>query len=132
MDGAEAALDRTLRAVAEPHRRAILTVIGGEQRAVGQIAETLGLSQQTTSHHLQVLRAAGLVTSSRVGTRHLYAVRTEGLAVGRAFFADFWPDRLQALKRAAEASARHSTGAVSDTSRCHTRSDHSASGGGDG
>jgi hypothetical protein len=51
-----------------------------------------------------VLRTAGLVTGSRNGTRHLFAVRVEGLAVGKAFFDDFWPERLTALKRAVESS----------------------------
>src|SRR3712207_6925035 len=50
----------------------------------------LGLSQQNVSHHLKVLDRAGLVTSTRSGTRHLYAVRVEGLAVGKTFFDDFW------------------------------------------
>jgi DNA-binding transcriptional ArsR family regulator len=69
---------------------------------VGDLAKLLGLSQQNVSHHLKVLRDAGLVTDSRSGTRHLYAVRVEGLAVGKAFFDDFWPERLSALKRAVE------------------------------
>jgi hypothetical protein len=46
------------------------------------------------------------VTGTRSGTRHLFAVRVEGLAVGKGFFDDFWPERLSALKRAVEASAQ--------------------------
>ena len=57
-----------------------------------------------------MLRAAGLVTGSRSGTRHLFAVRVEGLAIGKGFFDDFWPERLSALKRAVESSARSSDG----------------------
>lgn len=105
MDDTAAALDREFHALADPNRRAILATVRTGGRAVGEIADTLGLSQQTTSHHLKVLRAADLVTSTRSGTRHLYAVRTEGLAIGRAFFEQFWPDRLHALKRAAEAAS---------------------------
>jgi DNA-binding transcriptional ArsR family regulator len=71
---------------------------------VGEIATALGLSQQVVSHHLKVLDAAGLVTGFRSGTRHLFIVREEGLAVGRDFFDDFWQDRLQALKLAVEAA----------------------------
>ena len=62
----------------------------------------LGLSQQVVSHHLKVLREAGLVSGTREGTRHLYAVRVEGLAVGKAFFDDFWPERLTRLKHTIE------------------------------
>ena len=104
MGDAAMALDRTFHALAEPNRRAILAVVRHQQCAVGEIADALGLSQQIVSHHLKVLRAAGLVTGSRSGTRHLFAVRVQGLAVGKAFFDDFWPERLSALKRAVESS----------------------------
>lgn len=106
MTDAAMALDRTFQALAEPNRRAILALVRHRQCAVGEIADELGLSQQIVSHHLKVLRAAGLVTGSRSGTRHLFAVRVEGLAVGKGFFDDFWPERLSALKRAVESSTR--------------------------
>ena len=104
---AEAAvdLDRTFHALADPNRRAILATVRHQRCAVGQIAEQLGLSQQIVSHHLKVLQGAGLVSGSRSGTRHLFAVRIEGLAVGKGFFDDFWPERLSALKRAVESSS---------------------------
>lgn len=97
-------LDRTFHALADPNRRAILSVVRNEPCAVGEIAGALGLSQQIVSHHLKVLRTAGLVTGSRSGTRHLFIVRGEGLAVGKEFFDDFWPGRLDALKHAVESS----------------------------
>jgi len=104
MDDAAIDLDRAFHALSDPNRRAILSVVRHQRRAVGEIADALGLSQQIVSHHLKVLRGAGLVTGARAGTRHLFAVRVEGLAVGKAFFDDFWPERLSALKRAVEAS----------------------------
>lgn len=104
MDQSAVVLDRAFGALSDPNRRAILGIVRGGHRAVGEIADELGLSQQIVSHHLKVLRTAGLVTGSRSGTRHLYAVRVEGLAVGRAFFDDFWPERLSILKRAVERS----------------------------
>lgn len=99
---AEQDLDRALRALADRNRRAILEVIRQEPRPVGAIADQLGLSQQTTSHHLGVLREAGLAIGSRDGTRHLFAVRTDGLAAVRSYLDDFWPTRLAALKAAVE------------------------------
>ena len=105
MGDAAMALDRTFRALADPNRRAILAVVRNQRCAVGEIADELGLSQQIVSHHLKVLRGAGLVTGARAGTRHLFAVRVEGLAVGKGFFDDFWPERLSALKRAVESPA---------------------------
>jgi len=95
-------LDQALRALADTNRRAILTAIRSEPRPVGFIAKEVGLSQQTTSHHLGVLRAAGLATGTREGTRHLFAVRTDGLAAVRSYLDDFWPTKLAALKAAIE------------------------------
>jgi DNA-binding transcriptional ArsR family regulator len=99
-------LDATLRALADGNRRAILEVVRDAPRAVGEIAEEVAMSQQAVSHHLRVLRGAGLVTESREGTRHLFVVRADGFDVVRQFVEGFWPDRLAALKAAAERTAK--------------------------
>jgi DNA-binding transcriptional ArsR family regulator len=96
------ALDEAFHALSDGNRRSILALVRGGRRPVGEIATELGLSQQVVSHHLKVLREAGLVSGTRDGTRHLYAVRVEGLAVGKAFFDDFWPERLTRLKHTIE------------------------------
>ena len=98
----EANLDLALRALADANRRAILAAIRIEPHAVGFVADQVGLSQQTTSHHLGVLRDAGLATSTREGTRHLFAVNTDGLAAVRSYLDDFWPNALSVLKAAVE------------------------------
>lgn len=103
-------LDLALRALADANRRAILTTIRTEPHPVGAIAEQTGLSQQTTSHHLGVLRDAGLTRGTREGTRHLYAVDTDGLTAVRAYLDGFWPDKLAALKSAVEAHAMDDRG----------------------
>lgn len=103
-------LDRALRALADANRRAILTAIRSEPRSVGSVAEEVGLSQQTTSHHLGVLRAAGLATGTREGTRHLFAVSTDGLAAVRAYLDEFWPTKLAALKSAVESRSGRNRG----------------------
>jgi DNA-binding transcriptional ArsR family regulator len=95
-------LDQALRALADANRRAILAAIRSGARSVGQIADEVGLSQQTTSHHLGVLRAAALAHGTKVGTRHLFAVNTDGLAAVRAYLDEFWPTKLAALKAAVE------------------------------
>lgn len=95
-------LDLALRALADANRRALLTAIRSEPRSVSSLAEEVGLSQQTTSHHLGVLRAAGLATGTREGTRHLFAANTDGLAAVRTYVDDFWPTKLAALKAAVE------------------------------
>jgi DNA-binding transcriptional ArsR family regulator len=99
-------LDATLRALADGNRRAILDVVRDSPRAVGEIAADVGMSQQAVSHHLHVLRGTGLVTETREGTRHLFMVRADGFDVVRQFVEGFWPNRLAALKSAAEKTAR--------------------------
>jgi DNA-binding transcriptional ArsR family regulator len=103
-DRAEA-VDGALRALSDPTRRRILSRLRDQPRAVGEIATQLGISQQIASHHLKVLRGAGLVTEQRERTRHLFVVRTDGLAAVSEFLDGFWPKQLAGLKRAAEAEA---------------------------
>jgi DNA-binding transcriptional ArsR family regulator len=92
-----------LRALADGNRRAILSVVRSGPRPVGEIAEGVGLSQQATSHHLRVLRTAGLVSETRAGTRHLFAVNSDGFSAVRSYLDDFWPAKLTALRAAVEA-----------------------------
>lgn len=96
-------LDLALRALADGNRRAILRVIRQAPRSVGAIAEATGLSQQTASHHLGVLRKAGLAVGTRDGTRHLFAVKFDGLGAVRSYLDDFWPGKLAELKAVIEA-----------------------------
>lgn len=103
MSAAPAAqLDLALRALADGNRREILRVIRTDPQPVGAVADEVGLSQQTTSHHLGVLRRAGLAVSRRDGTRHLFALDTDGLAAVRSYLDDFWPAKLADLKSAIE------------------------------
>lgn len=99
-------LDAALRALADGNRRRILALVRDEPRAVGEIAEQVAMSQQAVSHHLRVLKGAGLVTEQRDRTRHLFMVRTDGLRAVRDFLDGFWPTHLAGLKQAAEAESR--------------------------
>jgi DNA-binding transcriptional ArsR family regulator len=99
-------LDAALRALADGNRRRILELVRDLPRPVGEIADRVAMSQQAVSHHLSVLRGAGLVTEQRDGTRHLYVVRTDGFGVVQQYLGGFWPAHLADLKRAAERAAR--------------------------
>jgi len=99
-------LDAALRALADPNRRRILSLVRDQPRAVGEIAQAVAMSQQAVSFHLRVLRGAGLVSEQHERTRHLFVVRTDGLQAVRDFLDGFWPTHLAALKRAAEAESR--------------------------
>lgn len=102
--GAAAAYDTdaVLRALADPQRRRILTLVRGGELAAGQIAAEFEASQQAVSHHLQVLQRAGLLHERREGTRRLYALDPEALNPVRDVLADLWPAALDRLKQAVE------------------------------
>ncbi|PPK95416.1 ArsR family transcriptional regulator [Kineococcus xinjiangensis] len=68
---AAAALARTLKAVADPARLRLLSLIAtheGASACVCDLTGPLGLSQPTVSHHLKVLTEAGLLTREKRGT----------------------------------------------------------------
>ena len=71
---------------------------------VGAIAEAMPVSRPAVSQHLKVLEGAGLVRCTKRGTRHLYAVQPDGLAVLRLWLDGFWDDALIRFKAAAEGS----------------------------
>jgi DNA-binding transcriptional ArsR family regulator len=99
-------MDLVLRAIAEPRRRAILRLIQDRELSSGEIAAQFEVTRPAISQHLKILVGAGLATMRRNGTRRLYRARPEGLAEVREFLDEFWADRLQRLKAAAEAEER--------------------------
>ncbi len=97
--------EEAFRALAAPQRQEILRLVRDEPRSVGEIAEHCGASQQAVSHHLQVLREAGLVGVRRDGQRRLYAVDPDGFESIGAFVAELWPEGLRRLKDVVEGDA---------------------------
>ena len=82
-------VDMTLRALADGNRRAILRIIRSGPQPVGAVAQAVGMSQQTASHHLRTLQKAGLATVTTDHTRRLYALNTDGLAAVRSYLGGF-------------------------------------------
>jgi DNA-binding transcriptional ArsR family regulator len=103
-------MEAALKALAEPNRRRILTLVKGGELTAGEIASHFEVSRPAVSQHLTVLKEAGLVHERRNGTRRLYSVRPEGLADLKAFLEGFWDARLEALKREAEREERRKRG----------------------
>ena len=99
-------MDAAARALAEPRRREILTLVARRELSAGVIAEHFEVTRPAISQHLAVLREAGLVHERRQGTRRLYRARPEGLVDLRSFLEQFWDDRLQRLKHEVEAHER--------------------------
>jgi DNA-binding transcriptional ArsR family regulator len=88
--------------IAEPSRRAILSLLASSERSVGDIEEQLRLPQPSVSKHLRVLREAGLVESRVDAQRRLYRVRPEPLMEVDAWLAPFrrfWTVHVDALER---------------------------------
>jgi DNA-binding transcriptional ArsR family regulator len=103
-------MDVALKAIAEPRRRRILTLVRDEELSAGEIAAHFDVTRPAVSQHLTVLKEAGLVSERRNGTRRLYRARPEGLTELRAFLEGFWDERLEALKREAEREERSTDG----------------------
>jgi DNA-binding transcriptional ArsR family regulator len=103
-------MEAALKALAEPNRRRILTLVRDEELTAGEIASHFDVSRPAVSQHLSVLKEAGLVHERRNGTRRLYSVRTEGFNDVKTFLESFWDARLDALKREAEREERKKRG----------------------
>ena len=103
-------METALKALAEPRRRRILTLVRDGKLSAGEIASHFEISRPAVSQHLTVLREAGLVDERRNGTRRLYRARPEGLAELKAFLEGFWDERLEALKREAEREEKEKDG----------------------
>src|SRR5258705_7699181 len=96
------AMETALRALSDPGRRRILTLVRDEEHSAGEIAAEFTVSWPAVSQHLRVLKEAGLVTERRDGTRRLYRARPEGFDDVRAFLDEFWDNKLERLKREVE------------------------------
>jgi DNA-binding transcriptional ArsR family regulator len=103
-------MESALKAIAEPHRRRILSLVRDGELSAGEIASYFEVSRPAVSQHLTVLKEAGLVEERRNGTKRLYRARPEGLVDLKVFLDAFWDDRLQALKREAEREERSRDG----------------------
>jgi DNA-binding transcriptional ArsR family regulator len=93
-------------ALADPTRREIFERLARRPRPVGELAEGLPVSRPAVSQHLRVLRDAGLVGDTKVGSRRLYRVDPDGVAGMRAYLDRFWSESLAAFQDAAEKEAR--------------------------
>jgi ArsR family transcriptional regulator len=69
-------LDTTMRALADPTRREILKALRQGDLAAGDIAGRFPMTAASVSHHLSVLKEAGLVKSERSGRNLIYSLET--------------------------------------------------------
>jgi DNA-binding transcriptional ArsR family regulator len=87
--------------IAEPNRRAILSLLASSERSVGEIEHKLRMPQPSVSKHLRVLRKAGLVEARVDAQRRVYRIRHEPLMEVDAWlvpFRRFWSGHVDALE----------------------------------
>jgi DNA-binding transcriptional ArsR family regulator len=88
--------------LADPNRRAILSLLAGSERSVGDIELQLRMRQPTVSKHLRILREAGFVDVSVDAQRRLYRLKPEPFREMDAWlaqFRQFWSLRIDALEK---------------------------------
>lgn len=93
---------QVFQALADPTRRAVYERLCGCEMNVAEITAGFPVSQPAISQHLATLRRAGLVRERRDGRRAYYRSNPEGLEPLAAWmerYRQFWPERLQRLKR---------------------------------
>ena len=95
-------MESAFAVIADPNRRAILSLLAASQRSVSEIERRLRMPQPSVSKHLRVLRDAGFVESTIDAQRRLYRLRPEPLMRVDAWLAPFrrfWSAHVDALER---------------------------------
>src|SRR3954469_15538767 len=95
-------VESTFAIIAEPNRRAILSLLASSERSVGEIEQQLRMPQPSVSKHLRVLREAGFVEARGDAQRRVYRIRPAPLMEVDAWLAPFrrfWSTHVDALER---------------------------------
>src|SRR5882762_7946011 len=85
------AYELVFSALAHPARRRVLLAVyfNGGSMTAGEIASVFSHAWQTTTRHLQVLEAAGLLTHERQGRMRIYRIERKRLALVSDWLAHF-------------------------------------------
>ncbi len=95
-------MESVFEIIAEPNRRAILSLLASSQQSVGEIERRLRMTQPAVSKHLRVLRDAGFVESTVDAQRRLYQLKPQPFQevdTWLAQFRRFWSAHVDALER---------------------------------
>ena len=90
-----------IEVLAEPNRRAILDLLRGGERPVGDLVARMALSQPAVSKHLRVMKEAGMVESRIDAQRRLYRLLPQPLMELDAWLAPYrqlWESSLDRLE----------------------------------
>lgn len=105
-----ASLDTTLAALADPHRRRVVDLLGQRPHRAGELAQAVGLTPPAMSRHLRALRQSGLVGEThpqfdaRVRVYHLRPEPMDELKAWLKSMEAHWISQLSALKAHVEGS----------------------------
>ena len=105
-------IDKTFAALADPHRRCAVELLGERPRRAGELADALGLSAPAMSRHLRQLKQSGLVeeTHPEFDARvRIYALKDGAMSELKRWLADteaMWAAQLSGFKRYAEKKRR--------------------------
>lgn len=88
------AYEAALAALSDPTRRVIFRRTLAAPRSVRAIADGLPVSRPAVSQHLKVLKAAGLISEGRQGTRRLYVANAQALGELRAAIEAMWREAM--------------------------------------
>jgi DNA-binding transcriptional ArsR family regulator len=111
-------LDRTLAALADPNRRAVIDLLRARPHRAGELSSALALTPPAMSRHLRVLRSARLVEEAPQGDDarvRVYRLRRERWEALRSWIEEvegFWADQLGAFREHAERTRGAGSGAA--------------------
>lgn len=77
------------KALADPSRRRILELLSGGEMTAGDIAANFDMAKPSVSHHLNILKAAGLVSDERRGQNIVYCLNLTVFQELVKWFYDF-------------------------------------------
>jgi DNA-binding transcriptional ArsR family regulator len=90
------------KALGDPHRRAIVELLGSGPRSVQEIADELPISRPAVSRHLRLLKDAGLVIDESRGTQRLYQLHGAGVDAVHKYLDEVWGEAAARFRILAE------------------------------
>ena len=105
------------RALADPTRRDILTMLSRQDMTIGDVASRFTMTRAAVKKHLIILEQGGLISSRRSGRErlnHLEPIALRQVTDWLNYFSRFWDDKLTNLQAAIDAD-KTATGDNDDT-----------------
>lgn len=95
-----------LKAISEPNRIKILTLLKNEEMMAGEVASHFKVSRPAISQHLKILTDAGMLKEKRSGVKRLYSINHNAFLPLKEFLDEIWDQRLSKIKTLSERKKR--------------------------